>query len=187
MPTSSVGNSATLPDIGRRARPRRGITLIEMLIVVTLVGMLAAISYPAFSSGLDSVRIGSAADSVAATLNAALTRADRRQDAVEILIDPERRSITTFANPSIPNGRPFVRELVLPDGVAITAVLPRLLNQDDRAPRRFLMFPNGVVPGIAVVLGNQRGNRRIIRIDPISGTPRVERGRAGEGGVLEKE
>jgi len=39
---------------------RRGVTLLEMLIVVALIGLLAGITFPAVTSGIDSLRLNSA-------------------------------------------------------------------------------------------------------------------------------
>jgi hypothetical protein len=143
-----------------------------MLIVVTIVGVMAAISYPAFSSGVDSLRLSGAADSVAAALNVAVTRAERRQDAVEIVIEPLRRTVRVIsAEPG------FFREVVLPDGVSIVGILPPVQLAEEGAARRFVVYPGGTAPAIGVVLGNRHGARRIVRVDPISGVPRIERGR----------
>ena len=49
--------------------------------VVALVGMVAAIAFPSVTSGLDSVRLSSASDSIVSFLNAGLNRAERRQTA----------------------------------------------------------------------------------------------------------
>ena len=59
-----------------------------MLIVVTLIALVAGLSYPSVASGLDSLRLRSASDAIVAFLNTALDRADRRQQAVEIRISP---------------------------------------------------------------------------------------------------
>ena len=141
-----------------------------MVIVVALLALLAAISYPSLSSGIDSLRITAAADSTASFLNNALNRAERRQHPVEIAILPAQRSlILTSPEPG------FLRQLTLPEGVAILSVLPAL-PADEGAPRRFLVYPNGTVPRIGIVLANQRGARRIVSVDPITGVPSVERG-----------
>jgi hypothetical protein len=141
-----------------------------MLIVVTILGVMAAISYPAFSSGVDSLRISGAADSVAAALNVAVTRAERRQDAVEIVIEPATRTVRVLsAEPG------FFREVVMPDGVAILGVLPAVPVLEEGAARRFVVYPGGTAPAIGVVLGNRRGARRIVQVDPISGVSRITR------------
>jgi prepilin-type N-terminal cleavage/methylation domain-containing protein len=76
-------------------RPNQaGVTLIEMMAVVTIIGLIAAISFPAVTSGLESIRLASATDSVAAFLNGGLDRAERRQQAVEITVSATENSVT---------------------------------------------------------------------------------------------
>jgi len=70
-----------------------GVTLIEALIVVALIALIAGLSYPAVSSGLDTLRLRSTSDAMVSFLNIALDHADRRQQAVEVIVSPrERRS-----------------------------------------------------------------------------------------------
>src|SRR5690349_15359364 len=57
-----------------------GITLVEMLVVMTIIGLLVGLSYPSIAAGVDSVRLRSATDSVSTILNSAVTRAERRQE-----------------------------------------------------------------------------------------------------------
>jgi hypothetical protein len=35
-------------------------------------------------------------------------------------------------------------------------------------------MPGGAIPGIGVQIANRRGGRRIVRLDPMTGFPRVE-------------
>src|SRR5512141_2256603 len=77
-------------------RSRAGITLIEMLVVMVVIGLMAAISFPAASAGIDSIRINSASQSTAAFLNAALTRVERRQEPVELVISPGVNTMRTY-------------------------------------------------------------------------------------------
>jgi hypothetical protein len=52
-------------------------------------------------------------------------------------------------------------------------VLPR--NPDDpQGARRLILMPGATVPGIGIQIANQRGVRRIVRLDPMTGFPRVE-------------
>ena len=169
MPTLSVGRTTRRRRECQR-RARCGVTLLELVIVATLLGFLAAISYPSLSAGIDSLRITAAADATSSFLNSALNRAERRQHPVEIAILPAERSLqVTSAEPG------FVRQMKLPDGVGIVAILPAV-PLDEGSPRRFLIYPGGTVPRIGIVLANQRGARRTISVDPITGVPVVERG-----------
>src|SRR5262249_4116931 len=74
MPTSSVGKTD------------RGVTLIELMVVVLLISLMVAISIPAVTSGIDSLRLNAATKSVVSFINSGLVRAGRRQQVVEITI-----------------------------------------------------------------------------------------------------
>jgi prepilin-type N-terminal cleavage/methylation domain-containing protein len=149
-------------------RPRAGVTLLEMLVVMVVIGLMAAISFPAASAGIDSIRINSASQSTAAFLNAALTRVERRQEPVELVISPGANTIRTYSND--PNS---ARQLTMPEGVSIESVLPNEPGAES-AERRIILLPGGTAPGIGIQIANRRGARRIIRLDPATGFPRVE-------------
>ncbi|HEV3331684.1 MAG TPA: prepilin-type N-terminal cleavage/methylation domain-containing protein [Bryobacteraceae bacterium] len=144
-----------------------GVTLMEMLVVLAIIGLLAGISFPAVSAGIDSVRLRSATDSLAGFLNGAVTRAERRQQPVEVLISTKDNALRLYSTEP-----GFLRELKMPDGVTIEAVLPQ--EPEEIGPRRLILMPGGAVPGIGVELANRHGSRRIVRLDPMTGFPRVE-------------
>ncbi|MGA1997612.1 MAG: prepilin-type N-terminal cleavage/methylation domain-containing protein [Bryobacteraceae bacterium] len=156
---------------------RRGVTLIEMLVVVGLIGLLAGISYPTASAGLDNVRLASATEEVASFLNAAVTHAERRQQPVEVEISlPQNRLVALAADGA-------ERHLNLPDGITLAAVLPPLTGAEtgvsaasdaQTGDRRFVLFPGATVPAIGVELANRHGGRRIVHLDPMTGFPNVE-------------
>ena len=152
----------------RPLTPVRGVTLVEMMIVVAIIGLMVGITFPAVSAGLDSVRLASTTDSIASFLNAAVNRAERREQPMELIISPKDNLLTLYSNEP-----GFTRELRLPEGVVIEAVLPR--NPDDpQGARRLILMPGATVPGIGIQIANQRGTRRIVRLDPMTGFPRVE-------------
>ncbi|MDQ6666407.1 MAG: prepilin-type N-terminal cleavage/methylation domain-containing protein [Acidobacteriota bacterium] len=139
-------------------RRSRGVTLIEMLMVVAIVGLMAGLMLPSVASGLDSIRLSSAADSVASFLSAAANRAERRQQAMEVILTPKENSIQLF---SIEPG--YARKLQMPGGIT-------LLGDQ---PRRFMLMPGGTVPRIAVELTSSRGGHKTVRIDPVTGVPEI--------------
>lgn len=143
---------------------------MEMLVVVAIASIMIGISFPAVSSGIDSLRINTAGDNIVSFLNGGLTRAERKQMVVEVTI---MRAGGTLSMRS-PDGL-FVKEMSLPEGVTIEKILPEMPMLDESAPRRFLIYPGGVVPRFGVQLLNRRGVRRIVRVDPITGVPQIER------------
>lgn len=148
----------------------RGVTLIEMLLVMTLIALMAAIAFPSVTTGLDSLRLTSATDDVVTFLNTALNRAERRQQVVEVLIFKGTQTLQLHSNEI-----GFQREMTLPEGVLIAAVYPLVPNEPPEAPRRIYLFPGGTIPRIGIDLVNRRGVHRIVRVDPMTGVPQIER------------
>jgi competence protein ComGC len=161
MPTSSVGKTRTLLEAG--------ITLVELMVVVAIISLMVGISFPAITSGVDSLRLNAATNGVVSFLNAGMNRAERRQQVVEITISQAEN--TLFMRSTEPG---FSRKLDMPEGVSIVRVLPELLT-DSGGPRSFLLYPGGAIPRFGVQLVNRRNVERIVRVDPITGVPQVER------------
>jgi prepilin-type N-terminal cleavage/methylation domain-containing protein len=178
MPTSSVGEISVLwrthscvPRSHSCERPTcatRGVTLIEMMVVVGLIALMAGISYPAITSGIDSMRLKAASNSVVSFLDAGLRRAERRQQVVQIIISKLDNSMEMHSTEP-----GFSRTLQMPEGVSIVQVLPPFLENPD-ATRTFFLYPGGTVPPLGVQLINRRNVQRVVRVDPITGVPRVE-------------
>jgi len=148
---------------------RRGVTLIEMLIVVAIVGLIAGISFPAVSSGLDSLRLRSASDSIVSFLNGAMNRAERRQQVVEVAISIKDNALYLASNEV-----GFSRKLEMPSGVTIKAVWPKVQTESEEL-RRFLLLPGSTVPRLGIEIVNRKGARRIVRVNPMTGVPEIER------------
>jgi prepilin-type N-terminal cleavage/methylation domain-containing protein len=145
---------------------RRGITLIEMLIVMAIVALIAGMAAPSVSAGVDSLRLRSTSDAMIGFLNTALARADSRQQVVEILISPSDGTLTAMSA-----DRGFQKRLEIESPIRILAVRPELADQDENQTRRFLVYPGGSVPRIAIEIGNSRGRKRLVSIDPVTGIP----------------
>ena len=116
--------AATVP-----APRTRGVTLIELLVVMTIAGLIVGVSFPAVSAGLDSVRLASATQSAAAFLNSAVNRAERRQEALELVISPKENGMALYSNEP-----GFTREFHLPDGISLDAVLPAIPGEAEPRP-----------------------------------------------------
>jgi prepilin-type N-terminal cleavage/methylation domain-containing protein len=149
-----------------KRRCTAGITLIEMIIVLALVGLVTAIAFPSVTSGLDTVRLSSASNSIVSFLNAGLNRAERRQTPVEIIISIAENKIRVVSD--------SVRELNMPETIHIVKIHPVLPTGEEEQARSIVLYPNGAIPRFGVEIASPKGIHRIVRVDPITGVPQVE-------------
>jgi Tfp pilus assembly protein FimT len=140
-----------------------------MMMVVAIVAFIVGISFPAVTSGLDSIRLRSSTDTVASFLNGALNRAERRQEPVELTISARENTLALRSA----DGQ-TQRQIELTGGITIENILPGTPEMNEQ-PRQFIVQPGGVPPAITVELANRRGERRRVRVDPITGAPEIER------------
>jgi prepilin-type N-terminal cleavage/methylation domain-containing protein len=140
---------------------RQGVTLIEMLIVVAIIGVVLSISFPAMSAGLASIRLASASGSVASFLTSTMNQVERREQPEAIVVDPHDESLDIYTAAS--GDRP-ADKLTMPQGIAI----------EGDEPRRFVLYPGGAFPRIAIVLKSETGGRKTIAIDPVTAVPHIQ-------------
>jgi prepilin-type N-terminal cleavage/methylation domain-containing protein len=145
-----------------------GVTLIEMLIVVSLIAILAGVTYPSIAAGLDGLRLASACDSISSFMSAGLNRAMRREQLIELTISKNDNALWMHA------GDGYQNRCDMPEGVRLAEILPET-PMDPNAPRRYLLYPGGAPPRIAIRVVSDRGSQRIVSLDPVTGVPRVER------------
>jgi prepilin-type N-terminal cleavage/methylation domain-containing protein len=153
---------------GNSSRRARGVTLMEMMVVLALITLIIGVTFPSTIAGLENIRLAAGARSVAAFMNVASNRAERRQQAIELSIFVKENSMTMRSADAA-----FVKKLKLPPGITMQAVWPALAEPND-APRQFLIQPGGVAPRIGIEIANKRGARRIVRLDPITGATQIE-------------
>jgi prepilin-type N-terminal cleavage/methylation domain-containing protein len=154
--------------ISPASKASKGVTLIEMMVVVAIIGLIVAVAAPSVSAGIDAVRMTSAADEVATFLNSAVNRSVRRQEPLELVISLKDNKLNLYSND--PN---FNRELKMPEGIQVEAVLPKVQDDPEEA-RRLILMPGASVPGIGIQLANHRNGKRLIRLDPMTGFPRIQ-------------
>jgi type II secretion system protein H len=165
-PASPAGGRFCHRFQGVRPTKQRGVTLIEMMVVVMVIALVVSISTPSVTAGIDAVRLATASSSVAAFLNSAANLAERRQRPVELVLSANSlQFVSTDAGSE--------RELKLPEGIAMEPI-SALPSEDAEGVSRWLFMPGGAVPSVGIQLANQHGGRRTVRLDPMTGFPRVE-------------
>jgi hypothetical protein len=140
-----------------------------MMLVVTIVALIGAVSFPAVTSGIDSMRLSSGTEAVVAFINRGVNRAERRQVVVEVSILRAENALELHSLDRSLNAR-----LTLPDGIRIEKILPENPTLEEELQRSYLLHPGGTVPRFGLELSNRRGARKIVRVDPITGVPQVE-------------
>lgn len=158
-----------------RKRKQRGVTLLELLVVVAVASVLLAVVFPSVGAGLRTLQLRSAAERLAASARYARDQAVHRQRFYELEIDPQAGtvSVTDFEGESR-------RSFELPGGVRVERILPQettlpyLRAREDRPqPRRFLFSPDGSTPAFEIVLGIER-RQAVVRSNPLTGFAKVE-------------
>jgi general secretion pathway protein H len=120
----------------------RGFALIEILCVLAIIGMLAAIILPAIPRATSRAKLESYAVQTAALLKADRNTALRRQIQVTTLIDATARSIRSGVTG---------RVIRLPNDVSLEAILASRCA-DRNAGRSIDFFPSGMSCGGTIAL-----------------------------------
>ena len=125
-----------------RADGERGFALIEILCVLAIIGLLAAIILPGFPRSTTRARLESLAVETAAILKADRSAALRRHAQVATIVDAPERAIRSGATGRI---------LRLPSDVTIDAALASRCA-DREAGRSIDFFPSGMSCGGTIAL-----------------------------------
>ena len=91
---------ASTPRRGRRA-PDAGVTLVELLVVLTLMAIIAAIAIPMLGPGVSNAELRSAARQVAAGLRMARDDAVATRTDTRVTLDLEHRTFQIERDPRV--------------------------------------------------------------------------------------
>ncbi len=150
-----------------------GMTLLELLVVITILSLMAGLVAPRIGSWLDIWRLRSAADRITQTLRYARTRALFEQHFYVVEILPGKRLVRVLQ----PNSG-TVQEFSLPDGIQVEAdEKPGALGAPEVI--RFILPPSGEVEERNLWLRNAQGKTLKIHFDFLLGKPGVESAEEG--------
>ena len=142
----------------RRPAAEDGFTLLEMVCVIAIVAMLAAILLPNLSHGTSRSRLEAYAIETAALLKSDRTAAIRQRAPVSTLVDAQDRRLRSGWDG---------RMLEVPEDVAVSAMLPVRCN-DRPARSTITFFATGMSCGGVIVL-SRLGAGYEIRVNWLTG------------------
>ncbi len=143
-------------------------TLLELMVVITILSLMAGLVAPRIGPWLDNWKLRSAAERIAQTLRYARTRALFEQHYYVVEVLPQKNLVRVLQ----PNSA-FVREFSLPEDIQVHA--------DEKQGRlsapevvRFILPPSGEVEEKDLWLRNKQGKAVKIHLDFLQGGPSVE-------------
>ena len=139
-------------------RTQDGFTLLEMVCVIAVVAMLAAILLPVIPRATSRPRLEAFAIETAALLKADRTAAMRRRAQITAQVDAPRRVIRSGSS---------ARILQVPDDVSFQAVLPQTCNERP-ARSTISFFATGTSCGGTIVL-SRLGTGYEVRVNWLTG------------------
>ena len=146
-----------VPSVLRRAQG--GFTLLELIVVLFLAGLVAALVAPSFSGTLESSRLRSGAAGVRATFTLARTLAASGSRLRSVVFDIERGEYVVDGE---------ARTYVLPEGIRIESA--RVGNEEpEQETFRVRFFPDGSAEGAEIVVASSAGGRLRVTVDPLTG------------------
>lgn len=140
-----------------------GVTLIELLIVVAIIGIVGAVVVPGVTSGLDTVRLRTTAERLGNTFRFARESALHRQVVCQVTVDPARQTVSLEEIDVRHPAASRLRSWEIPVGVTVN--VPEA--------RAFIFGPDGGGPEVKLVLRNSRGRKALVEVDALTGLPQV--------------
>lgn len=140
-------------QVSAKASPTNalGVTLLELLVVISIVGLLLAITPPLLGGVLPRVAHEAAAREMVAALRQARTQSIARNHPTDLYVDVAEKQYWTSASP---------RHSVLPSNLEIALYADDSLARDaDTGGIRF--YPDGSSTGGRIVLSVQERSYRI--------------------------
>ncbi len=168
--------------ISRRCGDERGMTLLELLTVVAIIGIGLAIAIPAYISYLPHIRLRAAARDIASSLNAARMWAVANNSNATLIFDTTSDTYTSSFNPIYGSAnRDWVGKVDIWDPTPsgkynweyiennLGAVDGKVTYGSNGVPSNL-----GTAPYYAIYLKNSAGEEYRVLIDPLTGTVQVQ-------------
>ncbi len=178
VPVGPAGRRLHGAGVARCARGiarAEGFSLLELVLVVLVMGLAVAISYPSLSRGSATLRLRAAGRDVLNVLRYAREKAITEQSELRIVAEKEAHQVV-LTDELGEGGRSYA----LPSDVRIERLL---LGTDEvrEGPIVIRFLPNGSSTPATIVLKSDAGGALRIITEPITGGARILQGEGGPG------
>ena len=141
-----------------------GFSLLELILVLAIAGLLAAVVIPSLPGALESARLRGSAGEVRAAFNLARTLAVSEAKDRSVAFDLDRGEYGIDGD---------VRRWPFPEGIRVLSV--RLgSSASDRGVVRIRFYPDGSADEAMVALSSASGGGRRVGVDPLTGLAQEE-------------
>jgi prepilin-type N-terminal cleavage/methylation domain-containing protein len=135
----------------RKFSPRRAFTLIEIVIVVAIIGLVAAMGIPSMLQMLNKEGMRKAVSDVTDLLGDARAEAILKDETTYVSFRPADNRLDSSIGKTV----------TLPDGVAMEAIGINLMDFSQTEESRVQFFPNGTCDELTLVLHSGTDWRKI--------------------------
>jgi prepilin-type N-terminal cleavage/methylation domain-containing protein len=156
-----------------RESRNRGFTLLELMMVMLVIALVLAVSYPSLSRGSTALHLRATGRDILNTFRYAREKAVTEQTGMQIAVDRQKQELVLSNNLG-----DDARRYVPPEDVRIERIT---LAGDEVAdgPMVVRFLPNGGSDHAEILLKSKTGSFLRIITDPMTGGARIESG-AGE-------
>ncbi len=161
----------------------RGFTLLEIIIVMVLIGLIAAIGVPRLLGSLERAEVKTSARKIAAAMRSARSHAVSEKRAVTLVIDRKTMSVFAVRGTSSGSGKKIAPPIRLADTV-------KVWTENETSAGEEIYYaefnPRGTATGGVLYVTPRESNSPddekgyVITLDPLSGKPKVYRASEAE-------
>ena len=179
-----IPSSPVLTQLSRLFRPgkgSRGFSLFELLVVMVIIGFMAALVAPGIGNSLVNLKLKTVTREVSASLRYARSRAVAERKIYLANFDPEKKKMTISQVEAVKKNQGGTdadqsdfrsKVYSFPEGLSLDRAASEGKTQEESVfGIRF--FPNGSSSGGTVLLTNERKHRFEISVDFITGLVHV--------------
>ena len=154
-----------------RPGDRAGFSLLEIIAVMVVMALGAVLVLPGLNTGLNGLRLDSAARDMVTLMKTARSQAIAEQKVFRVMlkINPDQPADSyVYAN----EYEEEIKAFPFPAGV-------RILVTDPGISGRISFYPNGRSSGLQFTLHNEQGKALLVNVDPVTGFARLTRPEEG--------